>query len=78
MKELETERLIVRYFRMADIEPIHRRIYSDPKVYRWWGGAARTREEVEERVLLWMHSAQAGAFGNLAVIRSVRAHSLLK
>lgn len=69
MRELETEWLILRYFRMADTEPIHRLIYSDPKVYRWWGGASRTWEEVEERVLLWMHSAQAGTFGSLAVIR---------
>src|SRR5438874_1077408 len=69
MKELETERLFLRYFRPADIDPIHRLIYSDPEVYPFWGGQARTREEVEERVILWMYGAQAGEFSNLAVAR---------
>jgi ribosomal-protein-alanine N-acetyltransferase len=69
MKELETERLLLRYFRPADIDLIHRLIYSDPEVYPFWGGRARSREEVEERVILWMHGAQAGEFSNLAVVR---------
>ena len=69
MKEQETERLILRYFRMADVEPIHRLIYNDPEVYRWWGGERRGWDEVEERVVMWMHTAQAGEFGNLAIVR---------
>jgi RimJ/RimL family protein N-acetyltransferase len=69
MKELETERLILRYFGPADIDPIHRLIYSDPEVYPFWGGQPRSREEVEERVILWMHAAQAGEFSNLAIVR---------
>ena len=44
MRELETERLSLRYFRTADTQPIHQMIYSDPEVYQWWGGAYRTQE----------------------------------
>jgi RimJ/RimL family protein N-acetyltransferase len=69
VRELETERLLLRYFRMEDVEPIHRLIYSDPEVYPWWGGVPLPVPEVEDRVVLWMHSAQASSFGNLAVVR---------
>ena len=68
MKELQTERLILRYFRPDDVDPIHCLIYNDPEVYRWWGGASGTREEVEDRVLTWMSTAPGNDFGNLAVV----------
>lgn len=36
MKVLETERLILRPFRLEDREEIHRLVYADPQVAPFW------------------------------------------
>ena len=38
MHVLETERLILRPFRLADREQIHRLVYADPQVAPGWTG----------------------------------------
>ncbi len=46
MKVLETERLILRTWREADIEP-YLAINQDPSVFEWGAGVPMTRERVE-------------------------------
>jgi RimJ/RimL family protein N-acetyltransferase len=58
MKSMETERLLLRPFTMEDVEALHREIYSDEAVVRWYSGSGvlsleQTREKVVGHLLAW-------------------------
>src|SRR5947208_7232357 len=58
MKSMETERLLLRPFTMADVEDLHREIYLDEQVVRWYSGSGvlsleQTRERVACHRLAW-------------------------
>jgi ribosomal-protein-alanine N-acetyltransferase len=69
MKTLETERLTLRTFTEYDME-IHRVIFSDPEVCRFYCGKTRTPEETQEWLI---HRKWQARFdddlGFLAVVR---------
>src|SRR5689334_19118290 len=69
MKTLETERLRLRPFTDADME-IHRVVFSDPEVCRYYCGKTRTEEETREWLIhrRWQTRSE-DELGFLAVIR---------
>jgi RimJ/RimL family protein N-acetyltransferase len=69
MKRLETERLILRPFTDADTE-IHRVVFSDPDVCRYYCGKTRTEAETREWLIhrRWQVRGE-DELGFLAVIR---------
>src|SRR5262245_48116134 len=68
MKELETERLILRPFTLGDLDDVYREVFSDPDVCRYYCGKTKTLDETAEwltyRIAEWKYSS----FGRLAVI----------
>jgi ribosomal-protein-alanine N-acetyltransferase len=48
MKTLETERLVLRPFRLEDREEIHRLVYADPQVAPVWSSRTWTLAEITE------------------------------
>ena len=68
MRTLTTERLILRPFRPDDLAEIHRLVYGDPEVARYYSGPPATVDEIgpsfERKV-----SQRPGDFGFLAVER---------
>jgi RimJ/RimL family protein N-acetyltransferase len=69
MKRLETERLLLRPFTNEDME-IHRVVFSDPEVCRYYCGKTRTEEETREWLIhrKWQVRSE-DELGFLAVIR---------
>jgi [ribosomal protein S5]-alanine N-acetyltransferase len=49
MTILETERLILRRFKMDDLDEIHRLVYADSAVKNTWSGATGTPDEIKAR-----------------------------
>ena len=70
MKSLETERLALRPFTRDD-EEIHRHVFSDAEVCRYYCGDTRTLEETREWLIHRMWQAKGGDLGFLAVVRKV-------
>jgi RimJ/RimL family protein N-acetyltransferase len=69
MQALETERLRLRPFTDADRE-IHRVIFSDPEVCRYYCGKTRTEEQTQEWLIHRKWQAKsADELGFLAVVR---------
>ena len=68
MKQLETERLILRPFLPTDLAIIHRLIYADPQVAIPFSGRTWTIAEMRDK---FMQRTQVAAdeFGWLAVVR---------
>lgn len=61
MPTLETKRLILRRFRMEDVEALHREIYSDPNVVQYYNGdRVFTLDEVRENLLKRRNTGQMG------------------
>ena len=69
MKALETERLLLRPFTDSDTE-IHRIVFSDPEVCRYYCGKTRTEEATREWLIhrRWQATA-SDQLGFLAVVR---------
>lgn len=58
MKAIETERLLLRPFDFADAEDLHREIYSDVEVVRYYSGKGvltldQTREHLAGHLIAW-------------------------
>ena len=70
MKSFETERLLLRPFTRED-EEIHRQVFSDRDVCRYYCGATRTLDETREWLIHRMWQAKADDLGFLAVVRKV-------
>lgn len=68
MKHFETERLSLRPFIMDDLDDVHREVFSDPDVCRFYCGNTKSRDETAEwlayRITEWKYSS----FGRLAVV----------
>jgi len=64
---IETERLILRHWAAADLEP-YADIMVEPEVGRWLGGPF-TREQAHERVARFKASLAATGLGRLAIER---------
>jgi RimJ/RimL family protein N-acetyltransferase len=69
MRILETERLVLRPFTDEDIA-IHRVVFSDPEVCRYYCGKTRTEEQVREWLIhrRWQTNSE-DQLGFLAVVR---------
>lgn len=65
MYEIETERLLLRQFLLADIDEIYA-IYSQDEVMRYVG-IIRTREEVEKYIANMLNSWKSNQFGMWAI-----------
>ncbi len=66
---LETERLILRPFTLADAADLHREIYSDIQVVQYYSGKgvmtlAQTQQHLADHVVAW----QEDDLGRLAVV----------
>lgn len=69
MRTLQTDRLILRPFTPADIE-IHRVVFSDPEVCRYYCGRTRTPAETQEWLIHRMWQARnEDELGFLAMVR---------
>ena len=69
MQKLETERLVLRTFTNSDLE-IHRVIFSDEEVCRYYCGKTRTEEETGEWLIHRKWQARySDELGFLAVVR---------
>ena len=44
---LETERLLLRHFTLADLDEIYRLVYADPIVKNAWSGRTGTADEIK-------------------------------
>src|SRR5213080_3840828 len=67
MVELQTERLILRQFSEADVEP-YRRIYADDQTRMWIGGGPpRTYDEVWRVVATFLGHWTMRGYGPFAV-----------
>ena len=68
IKNLETERLILRPFTVGDLEDVQREVFSDPEVCQFYCGKTKTPEETAEwlayRITEWKYSR----FGRLAAV----------
>jgi|SRR6266545_171493 len=69
MRMLETERLILRPFTLADAGDLHREIYSDLHVVQYYSGkgvmtVAQTQQYLADHVVAW----QEDDLGRLAVV----------
>src|SRR6266487_4353911 len=69
MRMLETERLILRPFTLADAADLHREIYSDIQVVQYYSGKgvmtlAQTQQHLADHVVAW----QEDDLGRLAVV----------
>lgn len=51
MKPLETERLHIRPYTLDDVEDLHRVVFSDPEVCRFYCGKTRTLDEMRDNVI---------------------------
>ncbi|NKB68579.1 MAG: GNAT family N-acetyltransferase [Candidatus Latescibacteria bacterium] len=67
MRPIETQRLIVRPFSMADAEDTHRLIYADPRIK--WGARQVDLKGVKERIRYHIDRSQQGNFFTWAVQR---------
>ena len=67
MKSFETERLLLRAFTRDD-EEIHRQVFSDPEVCRYYCGETRTLEQTREWLIHRMWQAKGDDLGCLAVV----------
>src|SRR5262249_2936973 len=61
MKPLETERLLLRPFVVDDAEALHREIYSDEQVVRWYSSKGvltleQTRQHLVDHLREWSES----------------------
>jgi [ribosomal protein S5]-alanine N-acetyltransferase len=65
---LETGRLLLRRFTLADLAELYRLVYADPLVKNTWSGAAGTEEEIMARFAA-CHIDPPGDFGFRAVVR---------
>ena len=69
MPEIETERLRLRPLGVGDLDPWHRRIFSDPKVTRYLPVREPIpREDAVERLASQVESWQTRGFGVWAVL----------
>lgn len=68
MKPFETERLLLRAFTRDD-EEIHRQVFSDPEVCRYYCGESRILEQTREWLIHRMWQAKGDDLGFLAVVR---------
>ena len=68
MKSFETERLVLRPFTRDD-EEIHRQVFSDAEVCRYYCGTTRTLEETREWLIHRMWQARGDDLGFLALVR---------
>ena len=64
--EVETERLLLRPFRLEDAEAHHREVGSDPAVT--WDGSTRTLEDTRGTVLHYVELWSERGFGPWAVV----------
>lgn len=70
MKEMETERLRLRRYKMEDAEVLHQIIYSDDEVCRHFCQPGQTVEQVRRNLTYRIcQYEQHQQFGHLAVIR---------
>ncbi len=68
MPTLETERLHIRLFTLADLDDIHREVYGDPEVCQYYCGKTRTREETRDWIICQkVQTRLGGEFGRWAV-----------
>lgn len=69
MRPIQTERLLVRPFTMADLEDIHRIVFADPDV-TWVEGRVTTLEETREYLAYRIGQAKRDPnFGVSAIVR---------
>jgi ribosomal-protein-alanine N-acetyltransferase len=68
VKELETERLRLRHLEAGHIEPIHRAIYGDPEVCRYFCGETRSIERTRAWFGYRSYQSRDEEFGLLAVV----------
>jgi RimJ/RimL family protein N-acetyltransferase len=54
MRVLETERLLLRHFEPADLEPLYA-LYRDPEIRRYYPDGTRTLEETKEELEAFLH-----------------------
>ena len=72
LKDLETERLLLRLNTIDDLEEVHRLLYADPEVAPAFAGKVYTLEEVRERLSekIWLNQHSGGqGWGYWSVIR---------
>lgn len=70
MKEMQTERLYLRFYKMEDAEALHRIIYSDAEVCRHFCPPGQTIEQVKRHLTYRLcQYEQHQEFGHLAVVR---------
>lgn len=62
----QTERLLLRPFRPADLEPLHE-MWSDPEIGPWVGGVHASRQESEDELDAHVRHQQRHGFGFWAV-----------
>jgi ribosomal-protein-alanine N-acetyltransferase len=67
MRILETERLRVRHFDLDDLAAIHRTVYGDPDVCRYYCGSTRTLEHTERWLRHRGYESRDTEFGLMAV-----------
>jgi RimJ/RimL family protein N-acetyltransferase len=68
MKVMETERLMLRPFEIGDLEAIHRVVYSDPEVCRFYCRNTRSLAQTEQWLHYMHYRGHHGEFGLLAVV----------
>jgi RimJ/RimL family protein N-acetyltransferase len=68
MKQLETERLVLRPFRPTDLDNIYRLIYADPQVAIPYSGRTWTIDDMRDK-FMQRTQVKAEEFGFLAVVR---------
>ena len=72
LRDLETDRLLLRLHTIDDLEGLHRLLYADPEVAPAFAGKAYTLEESRQRLLdkIWLnqHSGEQG-WGYWSVLR---------
>ena len=54
MRVLETERLLLRHFEPADLEPLYA-LYRDPEIRRYYPDGTRTLEETKDELEAFLH-----------------------
>lgn len=67
MREIETQRLLLRPLTSADAGFLHQ-LYSDARVMRWITGKPRTRTETEERLDAHLRQHESFGFGLCAAL----------
>jgi RimJ/RimL family protein N-acetyltransferase len=72
---LETERLILRAFNVADYESLHNR-WSDPRVYKYTLGRPSTREDSWDQFTRYMGFWPALGYGYWAVVEKSSGHCI--